>query len=194
MNQTYYRKPAVSVVSPFQLKPQHPIELMRAKVYDLQDKENPIRSEIDKCLGTHTIKAVVEEDLQTLNLMGVDGLVSFLCTMTKDGRVLSQGRGSAMIGPTNKFFGRAIACAFNSALADAAIRASKVLDLIRDKSGAEESYGDSASEPATEKQLEYLRQLIQVKVTDDSQRRQWEEQLGELTKDAASAAIQSFKN
>ena len=165
---------------------------MRAKVYDVQDKENPIRAEIEKCLGTHTIKAVIEEDMQTLNTMGVDGLVSFLCTLTKDGRVLSQGRGNALIGPTNRFFQRSVACAFNSSIADAAIRASKVLDLVRDKAEGEGMYEDS--EPATEKQREYLRQLIQTKVTDGDERRRWESQLGELTKDAASEAIQSFKN
>ncbi len=184
-----------SRLSPYQLKPQpHPIEIMRAKVYDVQDKANPIRAEIDKCIGTHTIKAVIEEDRQTLDTMGVDGLVSFLCTMTKDGRVLSQGRGSAMIGPTNRFFQRAVACAFNSALADAAIRATKVLDQLRDKSGAEEAYEDSISEPATEKQREYLRQLIQTRVTDGDERRHWEAQLNSITKDAASEAIQALKN
>ncbi len=167
---------------------------MRAKVYDVQDKENPIRTEIEKCLGTHTIKAVVEEDMQTLNTMGVDGLVSLLCTVKKDGRVLSQGRGSALIGPTNRFFQRSVACAFNSSIVDAAIRASKVLDLVRDKTGAEETYEDTLSEPATEKQREYLRQLIQTKVTDADERRRWEAQLGSITKDAASEAIANLKS
>ena len=191
MNQTYYRKPASAVVSPFQLKKQtHPIELMRAKVYDLQDKENPIRAEIEKCIGTHTIKAIIEEDLQTLNTMGVEGLVSFLCTMTKDGRVLSQGRGSAMIGPTNRFFQRSIACAFNSALADAAIRATKVLDQLRDKSGmSEESY---ESEPATERQKSFLTELVQKKVRDESTVGWWMENIAVMTKDRASAAIQEL--
>lgn len=184
-----------SRLSPYQPKPQHPIELMRAKVYDVQDKENPIRAEIEKCLGTHTIKAVVEEDVQTLNVMGADNLVSFLVTLTKEGRVLSQGRGSALIGPTNRFFQRTIACAFNSALSDAAIRATKVLDMVRDKSTAEEEYAsESLSEPATEPQLKYLKQLIQDNVSDAEERRRWEAQLGELTKDAASEAIQGFKN
>lgn len=190
MNQTTYR----SRLSPYQPKSQHPIELMRAKVYDVQDKENPIRAEIEKCLGTHTIKAVIEEDRQTLNIMGVDGLVSFICTLFKDGRTLSQGRGSALIGPTNRFFQRSIACAFNSSIADATIRASKVLDLVRDRTEDEEAYEDSFSEPATEKQREYLRQLIQIKVTDGDERRRWEAQLGAITKDAASEAIQAFKN
>lgn len=184
-----------SRLSPYQLKPQpHPVELMRAKTLDFQDKDNPIRTEIEKCLGVHTIKAVVEEDKQTLDVMQAEGLVSFLCTLTKDGRVLSQGRGGAMIGPTNRFFQRAIACAFNSALSDAAIRATKVLDMVRDKSAVEETYGgDGLPEPATEPQLKYLKQLIQDNVSDGEERRRWETQLGELTKDAASAAIQQFK-
>ncbi|MDO8571436.1 MAG: hypothetical protein Q7R79_02055 [bacterium] len=184
-----------SRVSPYQLKVQHPIELMRAKVFDVQEKTNPLREYIEKCVGTHTIKAVIEEDLQTIDVMHADGLVSFICTLTKDGRVLSQGRGSVIVGPNNRFIQRAVSCAFNSSIADAAIRASKVLDQVRDKSAIEEeSANESLSEPATEKQREYLQQLIRVKVTDEDERRRWESQLGELTKDAASAAIQSFKN
>lgn len=190
MNTTYQSR-----LSPYQHKPKHPVEILRAKVYDVQEKTNPIREYIEKCVGTHTIKAVIEEDRQTLDVMQAEGLVSFLCTLTKGDRVLSQGRGSAMIGPTQRYFARAISCAFNSALSDACIRATKVLDMVRDKSAVEEEYAnESLSEPATGKQLEYLRQLIQTKVTDGEERRQWEAQLGELTKDAASEAIQGFKN
>lgn len=189
MNTSYQSR-----LSPYHLKPKHPIEILRAKVYDVQEKTNPIREYIEKCVGTHTIKAVIEEDRQTLDVMQAEGLVSFLCTLTKGDRVLSQGRGSAMIGPTQRYFARAISCAFNSALSDACIRATKVLDMVRDKSEIEEAYAnESLSEPATEKQREYLRQLIQTKVTDGEERRRWEAQLGELTKDAASAAIQQFK-
>ena len=180
-----------SRVSPYQLKVQHPIEQMRTKVYDVQDKKNPIRAAIEQCLGTHTITAVIEEDMQTITTMGVDGLVSFLCTLSENGRILSQGRGSVVMSPTNRFIQKAVACAFNASVADAALRASRVLDMIRDKTGTVEETNET--EPATEKQREHLQQLIRVKVTDGDERRRWEAQLGELTKDAASAAIQSLK-
>jgi hypothetical protein len=186
MNQVNYR----SRLSPYQLKTQHPVELTRAKTYDVQDKSNPVREEIEKCVGTHTIKAVVEEDRQTLDVMQADGLVSFLCTLTQDGRVLSQGRGSAIISPTNRYFRRTIACAFNSAFADSAIRASKVLDLVMDKSGAIEE--DEASEPATDRQKEYLQQLIQTNIGDKNVRERWESRMKEITKSEASDAIKSL--
>lgn len=190
MNQTYSR----SRLSPYQPKPQHPIELIRAKVYDVQDKKNPIRAAIEQCLGTHTITAVIEEDIQTITTMGVDGLVSFLCTLSENGRILSQGRGSVVMSPTNRFIQRAIACAFNSSIADAAIRASKILDLVRDKSEVEieESMRDSESEPVTDKQREYIRQLVR-KIEDRAEREDWESRLGKMTKAEASRAIEDLK-
>lgn len=193
MNQTMYQRRGP--VSPYQPKPQHPIELLRAKTYDLQDKTNPIREAIEKFIGTHTITLVVAEDLQTLDVMKAEGLVSFICTLTntKDGRVLSQGRGSAMIGPMNKYFQRSIACAFNSSIADAAIRASKILDQVRDKSAVEEAYANEGlPEPATEPQLKYLQQLITVNVKDDGTLTWWQNRLGEISKSEASDAIKSF--
>lgn len=185
-----------SRLSPYQLKPKHPIEILRTKAYDTQDKEHPVRQEVKKCLGSHSITAVVEEDMQTLTaLKGVEGVIAFLCTLTKNGQVISQGRGSAVLNQNHRFIGRTVGCAFNAAISDAAIRCTKVLDTFRDKTEAEieESLRGSDTEPATEKQLEYLRQLIQTKVTNGEERRRWEEQLGTLTKDAASASIQQFK-
>lgn len=185
MNTTYRSR-----LSPYQPKPQHPIELMRAKVYDVQDKKNPIRAAIEQCLGTHTITAVIEEDMQTITTMGVDGLVSFLCTLSENGRILSQGRGSVVMSPTNRFIQKAIACAFNASVADAALRASRVLDMIRDKTGTVEETNES--EPATAKQLEYLRQLIQVNIGDAHERSRRMSQIDGFTKDQASAAIQEL--
>jgi len=185
-----------SRVSPYQLKAKHPIQFLREKAYDTQDKAHPVREEIQRCLGSHTLTAIVEEDMQTLTaLKGVEGVIAFLCTLTKNGQVISQGRGSAVLNQNHRFIGRTVGCAFNAAISDAAIRCTKVLDTFRDKTEAEieESLRGSDTEPATTKQLEYLQQLIQSKVTDEDERRRWEAQLGELTKNAASSAIQSLK-
>lgn len=195
-NQTTYRRR--NVVSPYQLKPQqpHPVEQMRAAAYNTQDKAHPVRALIQNCLGEHVIKAVVEEDLQTLaTLKGVDGLIAFLCTLTtQDGRVLAQGRGSAVLGPNTRFLSKTVACAFNSCISDAAIRSTRVLDNLRDKSEVEieEAARDSESAPATEKQCQFLKQLIR-KIEDRAERENWEIRLGELTKSEASRAIETFK-
>lgn len=160
-------------------------------MFNLQDPKHPVREHIDTCLGHHALTAVVEEDMQTLAAMKhVEGLVAFLCTLVKDGKVIAQGRGSSVLGPNSKFIQRTIGCAFNSALADAAIRATKVLDTFRGKTAAEEQLED---EPATEKQRDYLRQLIHTNVEDEEEREQLEAQLPEMTKSEASKAIENFK-
>ena len=176
-----------------------PVQTMRRNALNVQSAKHPAREEIEKCLGSHTLTAVVEEDIQTLAAMPqVDGLIAFLCTLTKDGRVIAQGRGNAVLSPTNRYISRAIACAFNSALSDSVIRATKVLDTFRpeaDKEAAEEAYKEYTSEPATEKQRDYLTQLVQINCEED-ERERWLSQItsGELTKDEASRAIAQFAN
>lgn len=150
----------------------------------------PVRTEIESILGSHSLTAIIEEDLQTLATMKhVDGLVAFLCTLLKDGRVISQGRGSAVLGPSSKFIKRTVASAFNSALADASIRATKVLGTFLGTARDEQE----AVEAATEKQRDYLRQLVHQNIEDDDERERWESQISELTKVEASRAIESFR-
>lgn len=167
----------------------------------MQNKEHPIRDIIKKCVGTYNIVAVVEEDTQTLDAMKqTTGLISFLCTITKNNNVLAQGRGSAILSPTNRFINRAVYSAFNSALADGFIRSTKVLDTFRtnaEESGAGVALGEAyqadsvESTPATLRQLEYLKQLLQVNA-DEEVRDKWMSNLDTLTKFEASELIQQY--
>ena len=184
-----------SIISPYQA--------MQKKTFNVHDKKHPIREEIQKCVGTYNITAVVEEDIQTQAIMKhVPGLISFLCTLLKDGRVIAQGYGSSILSSTNKFLQRAVSSAFNSALADATIRATKVLDTFRnpDKSAVSTALNEAYEARnrnefigITEKQKSYLQELIQVNVTDEDERNRWESQIDQLSKDEASEAIQNFK-
>ncbi len=178
-----------------------PFQVMREKPFDVQDKKHPVRQEIEKCIGRYNLTAVVEEDIATQTTMKLPGLISFLCTLLKDGRVVSQGRGNSILNPTNRFLQRAVASAFNSALADAAIRATKVLDTFRTSyepntsTTLDEAYRakESVSGLATDKQKSYLLELVSLNCTDEDERTRWETQIDEISKDEASAAIQSFK-
>lgn len=159
---------------------------------------HPVREVLDGLLGTHTITAVFEEDTQTLTaLKNVDGLIAIICKLSKNGRVLAEGRGSSVLNQTNKYVNRQVFSAFDSSLVDAVIRSTKILGTFRGPSDAEvdEAYKarDMAeAEAPTEKQLAYLRQLIQTNVEDDHDRDRWESQLGEMTKREAGSAIESF--
>ncbi len=152
--------------------------------------QDPVRELVQKCAGTYNLVAVVEEDVQTLTAMKhVEGLVAFMCTLLKDGRMIAQGRGSAVYNP--RFISRAVNTAFNSAISDSVIRATKVLDTLR--TGDLVSQGNETSELATEKQREYLSQLISINVSDDDEKERWASQLHELTKQEASKLIEQFR-
>lgn len=180
-----------------------PVQVMQKKTFDVQDKKHPVREEIAKCVGTYNITAVVEEDIQTQAIMKhIPGLISFLCTLLRDGKVIAQGYGSSILNSSNKFLLRAVSSAFNSALADATIRATKVLDTFRnpDKSAVSAAL-DEAYEAKnrnefmgiTEKQKSYLSELIHSNITDEEELNRWQSQIDQLTKDEASEAIQSLK-
>lgn len=182
MNTTTYRRRAPS-----------PTYIVRKK-----EAQDPVRELVQKCSGTYNLVAVVEEDVQTLTAMKhVEGLVAFMCTLLKDDRVIAQGRGTSVYNP--RFISRAVHSAFNSAISDSVIRATRVLDTVRTntgESGIGEAYRakeSEASDPATDKQREYLRQLIQINVEDDTERERRESQLSELTKQEASRMIESFR-
>lgn len=166
---------------------------------DTKDKKNPIRKEIEKLLGIHTLEATVEEDIQTLAAMKhVEGIVCFLCTLRKNGKVLAQGRGNAVMNPSGRYMNRAIHSAFNSALADSVIRATKVLGTLIEPEQARsntvpQTYGPTSdsSELATDRQRQFLRQLIQINC-EEEERERWEKQLDQLTKSEARETIQQF--
>src|SRR3989344_4930531 len=164
-----------------------PLQLARGRSFQVHREEHPAREMIKKLSGVYNLTATIEEDAQTLTAMKhVDGLISFLCTLTltEEGRVISQGRGSSVLSPNNRFITRSINLAFNSSLADAVIRATKVLDTFRtnaEELGASVALGEAyrapqgeESQPATDKQKAYLRQLLSLNVEDGGEREKLE--------------------
>ena len=165
---------------------------------DITSDTHPVRQAILSCLGSYKLEAVVEEDLQAKSAMkGQQGLVAFVATLLKDGRVIAQGHGSSIINKTNKWMDRAISGALNGALADAFIRA-KLLNTFQSspevQSKIDEAYRTKANteEPITERQKSYLTELVHINVPDEAERQRWESEMVEFTKDEASMAIQSF--
>jgi hypothetical protein len=195
-----------NVRSPFQSTKQFPQtkHAQAMKAFDLQDKRNPIRTEMASCIGVHQITVVITEDTQTLETMDhMQGLIAFLCRLEKDGRVIAEGRGSSVLNQHNKYVSRAIYSAFNSSIVDAVVRSTKVLDTFRGVSEIDDARkalddvyyarGSEESESATEKQRNYLRQLIGQNVSDEDEREQQLSQVDELTKQEASVMIEAFR-
>lgn len=194
MNTTYTKR----FPSPFQ--PQQ----LRKKAFNVQGSNRPIhpvREEIDKIIGSYNLTATIKEDAQTLATMKhIGGMIAFICSLSRDGKVIAEGRGATVLGPNNKWLSRAIESAANSALSESMIKATKVLGTFLSPSGSavslEEAYSamqtQKNSEPASEKQKNYLVQLIQVNVEDEDEREQQISQIEDISKSEASALIQSF--
>ncbi|MFA6969267.1 MAG: hypothetical protein WC217_01560 [Candidatus Paceibacterota bacterium] len=190
---TAYKPRVAAVASPYQI--------MKKEMLNVHSDEHPVQKEIRRIVGTYPLTIEVTEDIQTLaTLKHIPGLIAFIASVKKDGQIIGQGRGSSIISRMNKFIERTVRMSFNGAIIAAVMHATKALDVLADPLGdmsiepvdaRQESY---APEGITDKQKSYLFELIRTKVTDEEQRRSWEAQLDELTKDEASQAIQSFKS
>lgn len=192
MNTTYKNR----VASPYQLTKKDP--------FDVSDKKHPVRGAIERCTGSFDITATFEEDVATLALFKqMPGIIAFLCTLKKDGKIIGQGRGTAVLNQMNRYLERTVNTAFGAAFVDASVRCAKVLDTLRpNASGSnnsnaivENAYKEKESytfEGITDKQRSYLYELIQTNVIDEGERNRLELQIDSLSKNEASEAIQKF--
>ena len=160
---------------------------------DVRDTNHPARTIIESCLGEYDLKAIVEEDIRTSALMKhMPGLISFVCTLKLRDRVISQGYGSSLLNQSNRYIQRAVYSAMNSAVADSVIRATKVLGTLQDEVEAMVAT-PMPSEPITEPQMKYLRELAMQQL-DEDEREEFLAELPELTKQEASLRIQQLKS
>jgi hypothetical protein len=154
---TIYKK----VLSPIQ--PQVKLPMRRA--IDVRSSKHPAHDEVSRLCGTeYDLKVSFQEDTQTLNhFRHIPGLISILCTLSKDGQVIAFGRSCAVFSSFNRYIERTISTAINGSFLSAANNATKVFEALR-TSGAEEQGGyiqEEAEEPVmSEKQRNFLMQLI----------------------------------
>lgn len=195
MQTTYKPRP---VRSPYQ---PHPIQRMKEKATDTQDATHPVRLMLAKlCQARYSLSATFSPDHGTMSALKTPGLVAVTCELRMDGKPIGLGHGSTAISRLNKGIDRALYSCLNGALMSAINSACKTLDVIRledaqrQPSEAYRAFADEVSEPATEKQQEYLRQLVRVNVQDERERDGWETRIDELTKAEASEAIAQFKS
>lgn len=198
MNITYQRNRALR--SPFQ---PHPAKRIREGA-DTQDAENPIRQILQRlCQTQYNLCATFSPDTGTMSELKTPGLVAVKCVLSKDGKPVGIGRGSTVISKLNKGLERALFGCLNGALMSATNSACKTLDVERLKfadklASSSAMLGDAyrakeedASAPASPRQLEYLKHLLQVNA-DDEVRNQWEPNLDTLTRAEASELISRY--
>ena len=163
-----------------------------------QDEHNPIRQMLEKlCQAHYSLSATFSPDIGTMTALNkTPGLVAVKCELRLDGRPIGLGHGSTAISRLNKGIDRALYSCLNGALMSAINSACKSLDIIR-LEGGQEQLGEAyktvrgeESQPATDKQKSYLRELILLNAEDDTDRQQRINQISELTKEEASQQIQ----
>ena len=174
---------------------------------DTQDEENPIRQTLDKLCQTQLRLCVgFSVDSGAMAMLKTPGILIVKCELSMQGRegLIGIGHGSTVISRLNKGIERALFGCLNGALMSSINAACKSLDAIR-LEGSQESDTKSAtlgeaykapqgeeSQPATDTQKAYLRQLLSLNVEDGGEREKLEAQVDELTKDEASHAIKAY--
>ncbi|MCX6715626.1 MAG: hypothetical protein NT077_01255 [Candidatus Taylorbacteria bacterium] len=112
-----------SVLSPYQM--------LERKSLDVQNEEHPAYVAIRQCVGEYALKIAVEQDMQTVEtLKHIPGVIAFIATISKDGKVIGQGRGAATLGKSSKYVEKSIRMAFNACLIDGIVRSTKMLDAM----------------------------------------------------------------
>lgn len=164
---------------------------------DTHRDEHPARREIERVIGTYELTATVEEDKQTLATLGhIPGLIAFICNIKRDGEVIGQGRGSAVLNQMNKFIARTVHFAFNSSILNAVAQSTKAIDSMANPHsdlGIEEvEQANVIRERISDKQRSFLTTLIRKNVHDESTLSWWMSQIDEMDTKQASEAIKSF--
>lgn len=182
---------------------------IKRDVYDVSNKNHPVREVINKCIGNYNIIASFEEDRETVAKLKNPSIVAFTCTIKRDGNVIGIGRGHSALSPVNKYIEKTVHTAFNYSLIDAISKTTRIIDALHtDKTEMSSTSHDvkelesnnytaietCGAEMITDKQRNYLLELINVNVSDSEERDRWSSQISEFTKEEASEAIQTFKS
>jgi len=166
--------------------------------FQTRQRIDPVQQAVQANVGKFNLEISIEEDKETaLLLKHLPGpVIAYKCTVSKGSQVLGIGRGNAILSKINKWVDRSIRYTVNASIIDSIVQSVKALDVLCLK----ENTGDSAQETigeidyASDKQKNYLRELIRSNIFDEGKRKYWEAQINLLTKDEASEKIQSFVN
>lgn len=173
---------------------------------DTQNADHPIRREIQRMCGQYQFTVLFSQDTEGMKTFPhIPGIVGVKCLITnKDGKAVGEGHGSAILTRINKSIERTAFICLNAAFLSAANNMCKIWDYLRLDSMDEQKISPNKMlgqayratetdgfEPASEKQCQYLTQLVQINC-EEEEREKWLGQIGSLTKEEASLAIAQF--
>ena len=165
--------------------------------FQARQKLDPVQEAIEQNIGKFNLEISIEEDKETaLQLKDLPGpIIAYKCTMRKGSQVLGVGRGCNILSKINKWVDRSVRYTLNASIIDSIIQSVKALDVLYLRDNGEVLTQETIGvDLASDRQKNYLRELIRSNVFDESKRKYWESQINQMTKDEASEKIQSFVN
>lgn len=154
---------------------------------------HPIRAEIQKNIGSITFTATFEEDREAKEAFHNEALIAYKCVLSHEGKIIGIGRGLNVLSAENRYLSKSVKWAFSGALISAVSNAVKFPELGNNQA-PDFGVNDIASAfMATDKQKNYIRELIASSVPEDEQE-EWLAQVETMSKEDASEAIQMLKN
>ncbi len=169
--------------------------------YIIKGRKSLAKGGAEKLSSIYGLIATFERDGNAIEMLnGVKGLVAYVCTLKRDNDVVGQGRGADTLDRNGNDPNKTIKMAQKRAYVDAVIRTTGLSDIftqdLEDMNSGDmeaEDYGDNLfvqcideserearddfSEGITERQKNFLTELIFQKIDDEDER---ERRLGEI--------------
>jgi hypothetical protein len=99
--------------------------------YVIKGRKSLSKAGAEKLAAIYQLTALFEKDKETIeSLSGVEGLVAFVCTLSRHGEVAGQGRGAAVLKSYGDDVNKTIKMAQKSAFIDACIRTAALSDIF----------------------------------------------------------------
>lgn len=186
--------------------------------YIIKNRKSLAKGGAEKLSSIYGLIATFERDGNAIEMLnGVKGLVAYVCTLKRDNDIVGQGRGADTLGRNGSDPNKTIKMAQKRAYVDAVIRTTGLSDIFTQDledmnlvDGVKESDNDDSfiqfadetvreepdnfQEGITERQKNFLTELIFQKIDDEEER---ERRLGEiacLSKSDAHENISRFLN
>lgn len=186
--------------------------------YTIKGRKSLGKSGAEKLAAIYSLVATFEKDNETLGTFsGIEGLVAYVCNLARNGYVVGQGRGAAMLENHENDVNKTVKMAQKSAFIDAVIRATGLSDIftsdledmphdriypdvvekpdemIEDEQNFfPKDRTEAEGNPITTKQKNLLTSLIFERIGSPSERERWLSEIETCSKFDASEMISSF--
>ena len=141
--------------------------------------------EIKECIGSYSLKLIVEEDREMFSILKNPFIIALKCTLMNNDEVLGIGRANSVLSPKNKFLKSAVLYCWNSSVIDAISKGVKTLNNLPKKEtdiavkeepelevrdNQVHSNNEDSTKYASDKQRNFLKKLVSSKCKDSTKR------------------------